>query len=236
MVWGCALATTPLGALSYLMGKRYKRIRMKKYILVIGVFVVLFITLTFSILSYCNTNPDYTNIGNLIIIGITLTVLMLYAYDTNRLANIQQDINYTPNVVHQLTATEMNDGNFDIGFDLINISSFYVVAFLNIQMKCYNDELIVQHDAYYGKKPWNLPPNSSVHGHFSLNDQLLENAHRTLFDLRKTKEDSELLTMAILLKCTSHHNIELKCPEIKYHFVFDRNIEKRNWSGWVLNI
>lgn len=209
---------------------------MKKYILAFGILFILLLIVIFSIRVCCGFYPDITNLGNLIIIGITLIVLMIYAYDTNRIANIQQNIFYTPNVVHQLTATEMNDGIFDIGLDLINTSSFYVESLVNVRIKCYNDELFIQNDVYYGKKPWNLPPFSKVHGHFDLNDQLLAKAHRTLSEIRKISEDSELLTMSILIKCTSHHGIELKCPEIKYHFVFDRNINNRKWSDWVLDI
>lgn len=179
---------------------------------------------------------DYFKLGNLIVLSITLIVIMIYTYDTNRIANIQQKIYFTPQVVHEVSATEKRNNVFDIGFDLFNLSHFYVKAYAIIELKCFNKELIINNSVYYGKRPWNIPPNSRIHGHFKLDNNLLKQADMTASNLRKQKNNPKALTLKVNIECTSTHDISMKTPQIKYHFVYDRKINGSTWSGWVLDI
>lgn len=207
----------------------------------IFIIVIILFTLFFSGLSYFYGSADYSQLGTLIILGITLVVLIQYAFDTHQMAKTQQKIYLTPSVTHRLSATEVHivQNTFDIGFDLINHSSFYVEAYVNFSLKCYGIELHIPNGAYSGDRPWILPPNSdTIHGHFNLNNQLLQSSQHTITELRSRNKDPEMLSLSINIRCTSAHDIDLQIPEINYYFVFDRIVipNRIKESGWVLKI
>ena len=191
--------------------------KLNKYIVISGILLVIIFAIFFVIKSLESEPVNYVSIGTLIILAVTLIVLIQYAYDTNRIANITQEFNLTPNVMHRISSANLSNKEIDIGFDLLNQSNFYVKAYVNVELKCYKDTLIIPNDVYYGKKPWNLPPNAFVHGHFHLNDVLLKDSHRTIEELKQKGEDGKALTMKVNIMCTSSHGIELAIPEIKYH-------------------
>ncbi len=199
--------------------------------------LITIVTIFFTIKGFQSENVEYVSIGTLIILALTLIILLQYAYDTNRLANITQDFNLTPKVMHKLTSTLLSPNEYDIGFDLLNQSSFYVNAFVNVELKCYNDCITIPNDVYYGKRPWILPPNAFVHGHFRLNDNLLKSSNRTITELKQKGEDINALSMKVSIICTTAHSIDLNIPEIKYHFVFRRILpDGSEWNGWILDI
>lgn len=147
---------------------------------------------------------------------------MFYAYDTNKLANLQQNIYLTPSVVHQIELVEVNKENFNVGFDLINFSKFYVSALTFVRLECFEQELYIPNEIYYGKVAWNLPPNLGVHGHFTINDEFLKPAKINLEELRKKGDDPKALSLKIKINCKSIHGIELNIPETKYFYSFER--------------
>ena len=211
--------------------------KLNKNIIRIFFALIIISTICFTIKGFEPKEVDYVSIGTLIILSLTLLVLIQYAYDTNRVANITRDFNLTPNVMLKLSSTLLTNKEYDIGFDLLNQSSFYVKAFVNVELKCYNDSINISNDVYYGKRPWILPPNAFVHGHFHLNDNLLKPSNRTIAELKQKGEDINALSMKVKINCTSIHNIDLKIPEIKYHFVFKRiSPDGSEWNGWVLDI
>lgn len=191
-------------------------------LLLLGITLTILLVIVFTILKICSNPINYLDLGNLIILGVTLIVIMIYAYDTNRLANLQQKIYLTPNVVHQIEAEELIDRTLIIGFDLINFSSFYVSAFTYVQLKCFENELGIPNDVYYGKTPWNIPPNSKVHGHFKVDDVMLKPFNSSLKEIRSANENSKALTLTVKINCKSIYGIELSIPETKYFYSFER--------------
>ncbi|TAL62639.1 MAG: hypothetical protein EPN88_13130 [Bacteroidetes bacterium] len=177
--------------------------KLNKNIIWIFFALIIISTIYLTINGFESNEVDYVSIGNLIILALTLLVLLQYAYDTNRLANITQDYNLTPNIMHKLSSALLSSDEYDIGFDLLNQSSFYVKAFVNIELKCYNDNINIPNDVYCGKRPWILPPNAFVHGHFRLNDNLLKSSNRTIAELKQKGEDINTLSMKVNINCTS---------------------------------
>lgn len=200
----------------------------------LSIVVVIF----FSVKALCSTPIDYIRIGTLIVLGLTLIAVIQYAFDTNRMIDLQQRVHLTPQVVHQISAIDLGNNEFDIGFDLVNHSSYYVEATVNVRLESFGVEIRIPDNVYYGARPWVLPPHSNVHGHFKLNDGLLQLANRTMADLRRMSRDENMLTLVIeRIQCTIPHGIPLKIPAIRYHFVFDRaQPNGSTWSGWVLDI
>jgi hypothetical protein len=209
----------------------------KAGLLAFGIVSVIVISLLFTVLSFHQQPVNHVGIGSLIVLATTLIVLMIYAYDTRRIANLQERFYLTPNVVNHVTATDEGNDSFDIGFDLINHSSFYVETTVNITLKCYDDEIHLPNEVYHGAHPWSLPPHGYLHGHFKLNNDVLSQANHTISELRQREEDPLMLTLRSNIECTSDHGIPLRIPEVKYHFVFDRTRpDGGRWSGWVLDI
>lgn len=213
---------------------------MKKFnfsILIIGILSIILIITWFSFqhLHFCYI--DNLKLGNLVILGLTLIVIMIYTFDTHRIANIQQNNYYKPQVVHNITAIEENNNVFDVGFDLFNSSSFYVEAEVNLELKCCDDDVLtIPNDVYYGSTPWILPPNTKLHGHFKLDDTLLHPVNQTMAKLRETYQNQKAFKLVIDIACTSDYKISMTIPTIKYYFVFDRDVNGKKWSGWVLDI
>lgn len=197
------------------------------FILIGGITLTVLLLIGFIILNFCSTYSNPIATGTFVILGVTLIVIMIYAYDTNRLANLQQNIYLTPNVIHQIDLIEVNEKNINVGLDLINFSNFYVSALTFVQLKCFEQELFIPNEIYYGKSAWNLPPNLKVHGHFTVNDDFLKPANINVDELRKAADDPKALSLNIKINCKSIHGIELSIPETKYFYSFKR-------KTWVL--
>jgi hypothetical protein len=176
---------------------------------------------------YMGDKP-FLGAGQLIILSLTLAFIILYARDTNRLANAQEEkweTELEPRVAYQTSTLEMPDRDVDLRFRLINLTNFYVEVRLDCNFKVSGDSVKIS-GAYDGTEVWPLSQHEAVEGHFRL-ARLLETKGKTLDQIRSGSggtNGSELLTMEISIEAESETGRKKKYPPRRYHFSFERLI------------
>ena len=181
-----------------------------------------------------------TEIGTFLILGFTLIAVVIYTYetyrmanDTNRMAGIQSNNSYKPRVV---IIPYIRQTNFkeviDCRFLVKNDSDFYVKVELYIKLMCFGSDLDVA-DTYNGKRPWNLPPNQGIDGHFYLDKNMLAKIGKTIPEILEKINEENTLTLQLWSNCTSDYNIPLEIPITNYHLKIDDNTKE---PCWVLDV
>lgn len=152
---------------------------------IIGLLVFVYISLCASCF---REGASKIEIANFIAVSLTLFVLVKYAYDTNRIANIEYRISYTPIVTHEIRAEYgdlLSEGQgcglkqeIEAYFKLGNLSHFdveilvWVDIFVDDKRIEYFDD--ATNKAYQGITPWVLCTLGVFEGHFTFGDGLLE--------------------------------------------------------------
>ncbi|MBN2423820.1 MAG: hypothetical protein JXR46_03865 [Calditrichaceae bacterium] len=151
------------------------------------------------------------NIGNFLIIGITLIVLIHYAYDTNRMANetnrmvnenkrmadIQSKMYFCPRADFKVIAEVKNDSSITVIFIYTNSTDFYIDIYTEVNLICFKDTLDINSDLFNGERKKTIPPHSRRTNRFGISNNLLKDTHRTVKDLYKLKNNDEALIMNV---------------------------------------
>ena len=101
--------------------------------------------------------------GTLLILAITLVVLIVYAWDTHRIANATEqkwEEERRPKLLYEMVLARQGVREGKTLFRLINPSDYFVEARVNLNFKI-NGEPVRYHPAYDGTEIWLVYPRQT---------------------------------------------------------------------------
>lgn len=169
---------------------------MKVAPIVIVCVIVVSIIITVG-LALSNQSKNYTEIATFVTLGFTLIALVFYAYDTHRMAKIQEDRwkkELIPILHYNMRRRDLQGHSW--WFELINPSKYIIEARINLNLKVHGDAVIYS-SAYDGTNRWIVYPGQTSSGWFSI-DQILNKKGLTFSRMEEERKDTnvtEQLTM-----------------------------------------
>ena len=168
-------------------------------IIVVGVIVTVRLALS-------DQSKGYVEMGTFVVLGVTLIALVVYAYDTHRMARIQEDRwekDLIPILHYTMVARDSQDHSW--WFGLINPSKYFIEARVNLNLKIYGDT-VVYSSAYDGTNRWIVYPAQTSRGWFSV-DQILNKKGLTFSEMVRQRTDANVTTQ---LTMDLEYNYECK--------------------------
>jgi hypothetical protein len=121
------------------------------------------------------TSANVLNVGNFVVVSLTLIVLVWYAYDTNSIARVTRERWIREGVLRTTHAMQLTGEKGEPGrtlFQLHNLSTLIVRAKVTCNFRLYGDPIPAD-PAYDGKEAWVLFPQQMSQGWFEI-DSLLQ--------------------------------------------------------------
>ena len=196
-------------------------IRLKWAIALIGIITAGSVLLNF----YCSYYP-YLQAGQMIILAITLVVIIIYAWDTRRIANateLKWEEELKPKLMYEMTVDQSEQQSKLVYFRLINPTDYIIDATVNCNFKIYG-EPISYPGAYDGSETWTVFPHQISQGYFSI-DALLSQKGKSreqMIQEQNTSNASEQLTMHLAISFESETGRTRSYPARKHYFAFDK--------------
>lgn len=170
-------------------------------------------------------------IGNLIVLGLTLIAIIFYVADTYVIAHVTR-MNYersiTPIItVHVKSPFEDKDGKWHFNVSARNSSASFARAFLDLGVKVNGEPVDMKpiNPAYSGGVPWDLEPYLSVTGVISLGAVLRQKETDIHYMQQQASIENakvrKLLTMDIDTWYVDDANRKLPRKRLLKHWWFD---------------
>jgi len=165
-------------------------------------------------------------LGSFVILALTLVVLVVYAYDTNSIADLARQrwlregvLGTTYNI--QLIGTKGDAGRTLV--QLANSSALVVRAKVSLNARVYGDAVSAG-PLYDGQEVWLLFPQQSIQGWFEV-ESLLQMKGKTAASMiaeRTSANHAKQLTMMLELEFWDELGVRRKLPPRHHYFDFDR--------------
>ena len=186
--------------------------------------LILLITLASAGHSLWRDPGQSLEVGALLTLAITLVVLIVYAWDTRRIANATEqkwEEERKPKVQYEMIMAPKEREN--VIFRLSNLSDYFVQARVNLNCKVYGDP-VAYHPAYDGTEVWSLYPRQAFQGWYSI-QTLLDQKGKTIDQMQKEGQGSnttQQLTCDLEIDFTSETGYSRKYPPRRHYFDFER--------------
>jgi hypothetical protein len=165
------------------------------------------------------------DIGTFVVIALTLVVLMIYAYDTNRMASITQSVWQRESV---LNTTYTMEGINDVGgagrilFQIHNPSTLIIRAKVWCEFKVYGSR-VISTDDLNGNNTWICFPNQMSQGWYEI-ASLIAQQGKTVQQMIAEYNDNNR-SRQLTLECTVEFRDELgnrrRLPTRRSYFAFN---------------
>jgi uncharacterized membrane protein YeaQ/YmgE (transglycosylase-associated protein family) len=152
-----------------------------------------------------STQPRLIELGNLLVLTMTLVVLVWYAYDTNSIARVTRDrwtregILATTYSLGMLGASVGDSGHTT--FQLHNGSPLVVRAKVNFNFKVYGHP-VVAGALYEGKENWLLFPHQQSQGWFEVESLLKQQGKNVAAMQAEVSEENRKRQLTMVLELT----------------------------------
>ena len=178
-----------------------------------------------------STQPRILELGQLLVVTLTLVVLVWYAYDTNSIARITQDRWIREGILSttyslDMTASKVGDSGRTT-FQLHNASALVVRARVNFNLKVYG-QAVTAGPLYDGTENWLVYPYQISQGWFEI-ESLLKQQGRNVAAMRSEVSEENRkrqLTMVLDLTFWDEFGVTRNLPPRPHYFDFQR------W-GWI---
>lgn len=175
--------------------------------------------------------PRYVELGNILVLTLTLIVLVWYAYDTNAIARITRERWEREGVLATtysiaMPGTSVGDNGHTV-FQLKNGSPLVVRALVNFNFKVYGHP-VAAGPLYDGKKKWLLYPHQMSQGWFEV-ETLLQQQGKNTSAVRAEATDANSKTqLSVVLEMTfwDEFGVSRILPPRPHYFDF------RRWA-WI---
>jgi hypothetical protein len=173
-----------------------------------------------------STQPRYVELGNLVVLVLTLIVLVWYAYDTNTIARVTQERWLRDGVLNTTYNLQLVGQKGDRGKTLVqltNASNLVVRARTTFNFKIYGHP-VTAGALYDGGENWLLFPHQLSQGWFEI-EALAENKGKTVTTLisESTPDNRKSqVTMDLELEFWDELGERRKFPARHHYFDFGR--------------
>lgn len=119
---------------------------------------------------------DLLEIATFVVLALTLTVLVAYAYDTNSIAKVTLDRWKRENILsvtYEMHVADQKGGPGHTVFRIHNPSKLVVLAKVRCNFRLYDDP-VADNPAYDGSETWNAFPQQTTEGWFEIQPLLLK--------------------------------------------------------------
>jgi hypothetical protein len=173
-------------------------------------------------------SPDANvlSIGSFVILGLTLIVLVCYAYDTNSMARVTLERWMRDGVLSTTYSMELVGQKGQAGrtlFRIHNPSTLVVRARVGCNFRVYGDPVGAD-PLYDGKETWLVFPQQTSQGWFEI-DSLLQKKGKSVAAMigeSTVVNRREQLTMVLELEFWDELGAKRKLPGRPHYFDFDR--------------
>jgi hypothetical protein len=196
----------------------------KKIAIPIGLIVLIALVSILLDFHFCSNR--FTAGGQFIVLSMTLIVLIVYAWDTHRIANTTEkkwEEDLKPKLLYEMVMNPKDPS--DCRFRLINTTDYLIEAKVNCNMKVYGEPVSFS-GAYDGSETWLIFPHQISEGHFSI-DTVLSKKGKTRSEmiLSATPENqSEQLTMDLEISFKSETGREREYPLRRHYFLVKQGV------------
>lgn len=190
------------------------------------VLLIIIIAIAGIIISYSSQPSWAIQAGTLIILAITLIVIIIYGWDTHRIANATEkkwEEELKPKLMYQITKVSVENQSDRIHFQLINPTNDIIEARINCNFKIYGEPVGLS-GAYDGTEKWIVFPYQMSQGSFAI-DQLLASKGKNqdqLINERNDDNSKQQLTMDLKVELESETGRKRSYPQRHHYFDFLR--------------
>jgi hypothetical protein len=190
----------------------------------ISIAIIVIATLVLAASASCQ-GRDTLSIGTFLVLAITLVALIVYAHDTNLIANIQKqqaEMNqpvFMAGYLMHITGTKGDSGR--TVFQLHNPSTLPLRAKIWCNFQIYGQR-VDSSDDFNGRKVWRLFPQQMSQGWFEL-ASLLSRRGKTIADMLKEATDANRdyqLTMDLEIEYRDELGGQRRLPPRRHYFDF----------------
>ena len=188
--------------------------------------LILLIALATAGYSLWRDSTQSLHAGALVILAITLVVLIVYAWDTRRIANATEqkwEEERKPKIMYEMVLAQQNVRDEKVMFRLINPSNYFVKARVNLNFEVYGDP-VGYHPVYDGKEIWLVYPGQMCQGWYSIGTLLgmKGKTSEQMLQERTESNKTQQLTCDLQIDFTSETGYSREYPSRHHYFDFDR--------------
>lgn len=188
--------------------------------------LILLITLASAGHSLWRDPGQSLEVGALLILAITLVVLIVYAWDTRRIANATEqkwEEERRPKLHYEMVLARQDVGDEKVMFRLINPSDYFVKARVNLNFMIYGDP-VAYHPAYDGTETWLVYPRQMSQGWYSIGTLLgmKGKTSEQMLQERTASNKTQQLTCDLQIDFTSETAYSRQYPRRHHYFDFER--------------
>lgn len=164
--------------------------------------------------------------GTLLILALTLVVIIIYGWDTHRIANATEKKwteELKPKLMYQISTVSVEEQGERFLIQLTNPTNDIIGARINCNFKIYG-EAVKLNGAYDGTEKWIIFPYQTSQGGFSIN-QLLALKRNNQFQMineRSNENAEQQLTMDLQIDLESETGRKRSYPKRHHYFDFER--------------
>ena len=188
--------------------------------------LILLIALATTGYSLWRDSTQSLQAGALVILAITLAVLIVYAWDTRRIANATEqkwEEERRPKLLYEMPLARQDARDEKVMFRLINPSNYFVKARVNLNFKIYGDP-VEYHPIYDGKEIWLVYPGQMSQGWYSIGTLLGKKGKTSeqMLQERTESNKTQQLTCDLQIDFTSETGYSRQYPPRHHYFDFER--------------
>lgn len=195
---------------------------MKKLTVAFAV-IVLLVAAYFAVRAY-NANTDILSIGNFLVLTLTLIILAVYAYDTNRIARITEERWTQEGAVYKATySLNLLENTGRTIIKLHNPSTLVIFGNVTLAPRVYG-EPVKTGDLYDGRRNWVVHPAQFAQGWIELSDLLGQKGKTTNAMKAECNDENrkQQLTLDLAIWFRDETGITRALPGRHYYFDFKR--------------
>jgi hypothetical protein len=194
--------------------------------LIVLIIFIIIICIAGLALDYLYCSSRFSAASQLIILASTLLVLIIYAWNTRRIADATEqkwEEELRPKLSYEMIMGQ-NDKN-KVVFRLLNPTDYLIEAKINCNFKIYGQPVTFT-GAYDGSELWVVFPHQISQGHFEINT-ILSKKGKTLQQMiqeRTNVNEHEQMTMDLEISFESETGRKRKYPPRRHYFSFDKSL------------
>lgn len=190
------------------------------------ILLILAITVLSVFLNYLCSSYPFLDIGQLIILAITLVFIIAYVWDTHRIANATEEKweqELKPKLQYGIILDPNDPQRNRVLFRLINTTDYMIEAKVNCNFKIYGEPVAFP-GAYGGTETWDIFPHQMSQGHFSINAVLDKKGKNRdqMIEERSGTNANQQLTMDLEITFKNEVGRSGAYPSRRHNFDFER--------------